>query len=398
MEALLDAPAGVTSLRVSPLHPSAGETPSFVVLSTYPPTQCGLATFAASLFRGLKDVGASRVGVIRVSDDPNDVPSEEVVGILRSHSARSRIEVARLINSYDVLFLQHEFGIFGGTDGSEVLELLDDVHIPVVVTMHTVPLAPTASQRRVFEALARRADALVAMTNIAHDRCINTFSESISKVITIPHGATVPMGTALSPTKEISLLTWGLLGPGKGIEWVIDALAMVPELHDTVHYTVAGQTHPKIRANDGESYRNMLKRRAQLLGISSLVTFDDQYRSLDSLLKLVDQSTCVVLPYDSDDQITSGVLVDAVSAGRPVIATAFPHADELLASGAGIVVPHRDPVSLAQAIRRVAHDREELAHMAEATVPIAAEHRWSAVAARYVDLGVRVLVGERVAS
>ncbi|MCE2736657.1 MAG: glycosyltransferase [Ilumatobacteraceae bacterium] len=333
-----------------------------------------------------------------MSDDPNDVPSEEVVGILRSHSARSRIEVARLINSYDVLFLQHEFGIFGGTDGSEVLELLDDVHIPVVVTMHTVPLAPTASQRRVFEALARRADALVAMTNIAHDRCINTFSESISKVITIPHGATVPMGTALSPTKEISLLTWGLLGPGKGIEWVIDALAMVPELHDTVHYTVAGQTHPKIRANDGESYRNMLKRRAQLLGISSLVTFDDQYRSLDSLLKLVDQSTCVVLPYDSDDQITSGVLVDAVSAGRPVIATAFPHADELLASGAGIVVPHRDPVSLAQAIRRVAHDREELAHMAEATVPIAAEHRWSAVAARYVDLGVRVLVGERVAS
>ncbi len=112
MEALLEAPAGVTSLRVSPLHPSAGETPSFVVLSTYPPTQCGLATFAASLYRGLTDVGASRVGVIRVSDDPNDVPSEEVVGILRSQSARSRLEVARLINSYDVLFLQHEFCTF----------------------------------------------------------------------------------------------------------------------------------------------------------------------------------------------------------------------------------------------------------------------------------------------
>jgi len=196
----------------------------------------------------------------------------------------------------------------------------------------------------------------------------------------------------------VSLLTWGLLGPGKGIEWVIDALAMVPELHDTVHYTVAGQTHPKIRANDGESYRNMLKRRAHLLGVSSLITFDDQYRSLDSLLELVNQSTCVVLPYDSDDQITSGVLVDAVSAGRPVIATAFPHADELLATGAGIVVPHRDPVSLAHAIRQVAHNREAVTQMAEATVPIAAEHRWSAVAAKYVDLGVRVLIGERVAS
>jgi glycosyltransferase involved in cell wall biosynthesis len=135
-----------------------------------------------------------------------------------------------------------------------------------------------------------------------------------------------------------------------------------------------------------------------LLGVSSLITFDNRYRSLDSLLELVNQSTCVVLPYDSDDQITSGVLVDAVSAGRPVIATAFPHADELLATGAGIVVPHRDPVSLAHAIRRVAHNREAVTQMAEATVPIAAEHRWSAVAAKYVDLGVRVLIGERVAS
>jgi hypothetical protein len=174
---------------------------------------------------------------------------------------------------------------------------------------------------------------------------VHTFKESSAKVVTIPHGATVPVGSALPLSGGVSLLTWGLLGPGKGIEWVIDALAMVPELHDKVHYTVAGQTHPKIRANDGESYRDMLKRRAHLLGVSSLITFDDRYRSLDSLLELVNQSTCVVLPYDSDDQITSGVLVDAVSAGRPVIATAFPHADELLATGAGIVVPHRDEFS-----------------------------------------------------
>lgn len=384
-------------LRISPLHPAAAKTPSFVVLSTYPPTQCGLATFAAALYRGLREVGTQRVGVVRVSDDVDAVPANEVVGVLRSQSARSRIEVARTINSYDVLVLQHEFGIFGGENGSEVLDLLADVHIPILVTMHTVPLVPTASQRLVFEALAQRADALVAMTQIAHDRCVDTFDVEASKVVTIPHGATVPIGAGDIPSTDFSLLTWGLLGPGKGIEWVIDALAMVPELRGKIHYTVAGQTHPKIRANDGESYRNMLKRRAHLLGVSSMVTFDDQYRSLDSLLDLVKQSTCVVLPYDSDDQITSGVLVDAVSAGRPVIATAFPHASELLSTGAGVVVPHRDPVSLAHAIRTVASDKTVVEQMALATMPIAAEHRWSAVAAKYVDLGVQVLVGGRVA-
>jgi glycosyltransferase involved in cell wall biosynthesis len=198
----------------------------------------------------------------------------------------------------------------------------------------------------------------------------------------------------LPASTDVSLLTWGLLGPGKGVEWVIDALAMLPDLRDRIHYTVAGETHPKIKANDGEQYREMLKRRAELLGVSGQVVFDDRYRSLPSLLGLINDATCVVLPYDSDDQITSGVLVDAVSAGRPVIATRFPHAVELLSDGAGIVVPHRDAVSLAHAIRRVATDESVLQEMASATWSLAAEHRWSAIAAKYVDLAVQVLISE----
>jgi glycosyltransferase involved in cell wall biosynthesis len=140
----------------------------------------------------------------------------------------------------------------------------------------------------------------------------------------------------------------------------------------------------------------MLKRRAELLGVSQQITFDDAYRSLPSLLSLIKESTCVVLPYDSDDQITSGVLVDAVSAGRPVIATRFPHAVELLSDGAGLVVPHRDSVSLAHAIKQVAIDEELLKKMAAATWPLAAEHRWPAIAAKYVDLAVQVLISEGV--
>lgn len=320
----------------------------------------------------------------------------EVVGQWSAGSVQSRIDVARIINSFDVLLLQHEFGIFPGNDGSEILQLLRDVHVPVVVTMHTVPLVPTQSQRNVFEALLHRADAAVAMTQVAHDRCLSVFDVKPDKVVTIPHGATVPDRTNLPDSSTLLLLTWGLLGPGKGVEWVIDALAMLPDLRDQVHYTVAGETHPKVKANDGEQYREMLKRRAELLGVSQQVTFDDKYRSLPSLMGLINDSTCVVLPYDSDDQITSGVLVDAVSAGRPVIATQFPHAVELLSSGAGLVVPHRDSVSLAHAIRQVATDEQLLQQMAAATWSLAAEHRWSAIAAKYVDLSVRVLMSEGV--
>lgn len=392
METLVDqAPLVGAPRRLSSLHPTVGSSPSVAILSTYPPTQCGLATFAAALFRGLKDVGVNRAGVIQMQESDVFAKSSEIVAQWRAGSVQSRIDVARAINSFDVLLLQHEFGIFPGNDGSEVLQLLRDVHIPVLVTMHTVPLVPTVSQRNIFEALLRRADAAVAMTDVAHQRCLDVFDVRPDKVVTIPHGATVPERTNLPASTDVSLLTWGLLGPGKGVEWVIDALAMLPDLRERVQYTVAGETHPKVKANDGEQYREMLKRRAELLGVSQQVVFDDQYRSLPSLLNLINESSCVVLPYDSDDQITSGVLVDAVSAGRPVIATKFPHAVELLSDGAGIVVPHRDSVSLAHAIRTVATNEDVLKEMAAATWPLAEEHRWPSIAAKYVDLAVQVL-------
>lgn len=380
----------------APLHPAVGKPPSIAILSTYPPTQCGLATFAAALYRGLKEVGVNRVGVVQMNDGAVYSLVPEVVGQWIPGSTQSRIDAARVINSYDVLVVQHEFGIFPGNDGSEVLQLLKDVHVPVVVTMHTVPIMPTQGQRSVFEALMHRADAVVAMTEVAHHRCLGVLNVNPQKVVTIPHGATVPQQTQLPNSSDLSLLTWGLLGPGKGIEWVIDALAMLPDLRDKIHYTVAGETHPKVRANDGEQYREMLKRRADLLGVSHQITFDGTYRSLPSLLGLIHTSTCVVLPYDSDDQITSGVLVDAVSAGRPVIATQFPHAVELLTNGAGLVVPHRDPVSLAHAIQSIATSEGLLQQMAAATWPLADEHKWAAVASKYVEVAVKATMSEGV--
>lgn len=382
--------------KISPLHPAHGKLPSMAILSTFPPTQCGLATFAAALAGGLSEVGVSDVGVINVTDTALESTSNDprVIACLRSGSVQSRLEVVRRINAYDYLLIQHEFGIFGGDDGVELLSLLDDVFVPVIVTLHTVPLVPSMRQRRILETLATRADALIAMSEAARSRFLNIYDVDADKVVTIPHGATVPPPAGLPQDGPISLLTWGLLGPGKGVEWVIDALAMVPELRNQVTYTIAGETHPKVFQREGEAYRNMLKRRAEFLGVENLVHFDNQYRPVSSLLELIQKSHCVVLPYDSHDQITSGVLVDAVVAGRPVIATEFPHAVELLSRGVGLTVPHKDPVSLAHAIRQVVQQPRMLSAMANATLPIAAEHSWTAVANKYAYLALSLAHSE----
>ena len=372
--------------RASVLHPSRNGTPRFALVGTYPPTHCGIATFTAALANGLNEVGVRDVGIIRLGTGDALSWDPRVVSEILPGFTRSRLDAARAINDHDMVLLQHEFGIFGGDDGEEVLALLDDVVIPVVVTLHTVPLEPTERQRHILEHVAKRADVVVTMTRIARDRLLSIYNVTAAKVVTIPHGATVPHVTQLPSSDEVRLLTWGLLGPGKGIEWVIDALGQLGDLRGRIHYTVAGQTHPKVRAARGEEYRDMLRQRASRQGVADMVTFDGSYRRLPELLDLITDSTCVVLPYDSDDQITSGVLVDAVSAGRPVIATGFPHASEILCGGVGILVPHRDPVGMASAIRAMVQNPELAESMSKASEAIAAEHRWTAVAARYAAL------------
>ena len=182
------------------------------------------------------------------------------------------------------------------------------------------------------------------------------------------------------------LLTWGLLGRGKGIEWAIDAMVDLKDLQPRPRYVVAGRTHPKVLSSEGEAYRDMLVARTWAKGVAPSVIFDATYRDLASLNQLIQDASVVVLPYDSRDQVTSGVLVDAIAAGRPVVATAFPHAVELLSSGAGIVVPQRDPAALGAALRRVLTEPGLSASMAREAARLAPALSWPAVARQYAAL------------
>lgn len=361
-------------------------SPSLAIVSTFPPTACGLATFAAALAQGLSDNDISDVGVVRCAVDDLPTRDERVVATLQPSRIASIKESAIALNSYDCAFLQHEFGIFGGHDGDDVLRLMSHLEVPVVTTLHTIPTDPTPHQRATLEQVVAGSNRVVTMTRVARDRLLRLYDVDPLDVVTIPHGATLPPPVAPRPAPVPTVLTWGLLGPGKGIEWVIDALAAVSDVVPRINYLVAGRTHPKVRARDGEAYRESLRERAIANGVESQVVFDQIYRSVPELIELIRSSSVVVLPYDSDDQVTSGVLVDAIAAGVPVIATDFPHARELLSDGAGYVVPHRDPIAIARALRTIITHPNIARDMRRRAEELARVHEWSTVAGQYLDL------------
>ena len=364
------------------------------VLGTYPPTVCGLATFSAALAAGLSANDAV-VNVIRIADG-SPTRDARVVGELENGHPKSVTASSELLNHNTIAIIQHEYGIYGGVDGDEVVEIIRGLRVPSIVVAHTVLKHPTPHQRSVLEAIADLADQVVVMSEAANDRLCRGYDVDATKITTIPHGATIPRGFRPRRAGRPTLLTWGLLGPGKGVERVIDAMASLRDLPCRPKYLVAGQTHPKVLVADGEAYRAARVEQARHRGVSDSVRFDGAYRSVSSLNELAQSATAVVLPYDSTDQVTSGVLVDAIASGRPVVATAFPHAVELLASGAGIVVDHDDPDALVSALRRVVTEPHLAGSMATEARRLAPRMAWSVVAAEYLRLAHR-LTAERSA-
>ena len=362
---------------------------SFGILSTYPPTPCGLATFSAALSDALCANGAD-VSVVRVADG-SPSSSGRVIGELVNGSAPSAAACAELLNRSDVAVIQHEYGIYGGVDGDEVVDIIGGLHVPSIVVAHTILKDPTPHQRSVLESITAMADQVVVMSEAALQRLCLGSDVDRRKVTTISHGATVPSSPHVKRPGRPTVLTWGLLGPGKGIERVIEAMGSLNDLPGRPRYLVAGRTHPKVLAADGEAYRDARTEQARRSGVADSVCFDAGYRSVSTLTALVQSAAVVVLPYDSTDQVTSGVLVDAIASGRPVVATAFPHAVELLKSGAGIVVGHDDADALASALRRILTQPRLAGAMAAEARRLAPEMAWPVVAGAYLKLahGIR---------
>lgn len=370
-------------------------------LSTYPPTRCGLATFSAALLRNLEDPSVGEhCGLVRVVDAPSknahgDADMDVDVELVNDTPA-SVPRAVEALNRYDVVIVQHQFGVFGGQDGEDVLTVLAGIDIPVITVLHTVPPEATAHRHQVLQRVIDASCAVVALSRTDAITLLDTYRVDAARVTVIPHGAaTGGAAPALTPGgASPTILTWGLLGPGKGIEWAIASLGRLRDLRPAVRYLVAGQTHPSVLAAHGESYRSYLHRQAVRFGVAGMVEFDPAYRTASALSAWVHGADVVLLPYDSPLQTTSGVLVEAVAAGRPVVATNFPHARELLAGGAGLLVPRRDPSAMAHAVRRVLTEPGLAGALSDRCASIAPELEWSVVADRYRALAGALVLAD----
>ena len=370
-------------------------------LSTYPPTRCGLATFNAALATHLS-TGALGNGVVRLlaGDDHGgleiDRSAPRVVHTWATDQPGGWVAAANALNRFDVVIVQHEYGIYPGDAGEEVLPLLRALKKPKIVVLHTVLAGPDPLQRNVLERIVAAADAVVTMTDTARRRLAECYRVDPSKIAVIPHGA-ASHSSAPRDRKDVPhLLTWGLLGPGKGIEWALRALAELKDLDPMPVYTVAGRTHPKVLEQHGDIYRDGLKKLAADLGVAGQVRWEDVYLDQAALSRLIRSSDVVVLPYDSTEQVTSGVLIEAVGADVPVVATEFPHAVELLADGPGLLVPHQDPAAMASAIRRLLAEPDTTSRLTGLTG--GPTLRWPAVAARYQALAGKLLAARTPAA
>jgi polysaccharide biosynthesis protein PslF len=366
-------------------------------VSTYRPTVCGLASFTASLRTGIaaNRPSSENLDVVRLVDardrdlGPVSLP---MVEDLRHGDPASLRRVIDLLNGYDAVSLQHEFGIFGGSDGREVLDLVSGLRVPTVVTFHTVLEQPSAHQHEIVVRLAAAVDRCVVMSPTGARRLAERYGVPRERIEVIPHGVDPRFGGAsLASGVRPLALTWGLIGPGKQLETAIEAFAHLTDLDPLPRYLIAGATHPRVKASSGEAYRESLMAQVDELGLQDVVEFDSRYFDRESLARQVRTADLVVLPYGSREQVTSGVLVEAIAAGKPVVATAFPHSVEVLASGAGVAVPHASPEAFAGALRTVVGDPATTAAMAAEARRVSADWFWPAIGRRYEELTTRVI-------
>jgi glycosyltransferase involved in cell wall biosynthesis len=368
----------------------------FGFVSTYPPTRCGLASFTRSLSRALtgpRDTPPSIVRMLDPGEDTGLVPDDvgRVVGVVRTDDPAAHRAAARALGNCDVVIVQHEYGIFGGDDGEDVIGLLEALEVPSITVLHTVLPSPSPNQKRVLEKVAELSTAVVVMTDHALETLVATYDIDPARVTVIPHGVVQTADSGQHHRGSVPrILTWGLLSPSKGLERGIRAVALLNMRGLAAEYVIAGETHPKVRAHSGEAYRESLAGLARALGVRRSVEFVDQYMTDEDLSSLLRSADAVLLPYDSHEQATSGVLVEAVAAGVPVVATAFPHAIELLSDGAGIVVPHDDLAGMAEALESILFTETASAPVPDAKPRGGTGLSWPQVATRYATLAGRL--------
>ncbi|HEX6845038.1 MAG TPA: glycosyltransferase, partial [Actinomycetota bacterium] len=379
-------------------------------ISTYPPRRCGIATFTSDLMGAIRQADTRTQIRVAAIDERNTVRAYDSVvrWRIRQGGPVAYMAAAREIDrsNADVVCVQHEFGLYGlwkgggwagdqwieGTYEDHLTPFLEELKKPALVTMHTVLPEPSPAIRETVRNIADAAHGLVVMAETAVDILHEVYGVTVTPTV-IPHGMPhiEPKGRRRLKAKlgldgRQIVSTFGLVGPGKGLEYVIEAMPAVAAAHPESLYLIAGQTHPELLKQRGEEYRNKLAARVEELGLEDHVLFVNQYLEQKDIIEYLLASDVYVTPYLDPNQITSGTLSYALGAGKAVVSTPYLHAKEALANDRGLLVDFRSPETMADAINRILGDPELKARLEQNAYTYANEATWPKTGARFLEV------------
>ena len=375
-------------------------------IATYRPEECGIATFTENLLNSIKvhlPVNNSlkdKISVIAVQKGDDLEYPPEVNFSIRQDVPEDYTKAAGFINSndFDICIIQHEYGIFGGDSGIDILSLVSRLKVPFIVTAHTILKKPSVLQKSIMQALAAKGEKIVVMTNKARQFLRDIYEIAADKISIIEHGVPQKMPVnkedvlkSFNLTGKKLLMTFGLLGRNKGIETVIRALPKVAEKYPSVVYLVQGNTHPNVLRSEGDSYRESLIQLAEELGVSNHVQFRKGFMTEENLFELLHSVDVYITPYNNEEQITSGTLSYAIGAGAAVLSTPYWHAQELLADNRGWLFNFRDHDQLSDMLLTLLGDHAAAGMLRTNALSYAHHLRWKNAGRRYKKLIENIL-------
>jgi polysaccharide biosynthesis protein PslF len=368
-------------------------------LSTYPPRECGLATFTEDLVNGISISGFIRSSIIAVTAGMEEYHDPRVLYRLHQHERENYRWAARWANiQADLLVIEHEYGIFGGESGEYILELVKNLEIPFVITTHTVLEAPTSKQQEILRELGRMSAKVVTMAESSVPILKDIYGIAPDKIVVIPHGVpSIQVGTREYLKVEYGfkdkhiVSSFGLLSPDKGIEYGIEAVAKIAADFANITYLVLGKTHPAVKQKSGESYRQSLMDLAEELGVRENVRFVDKYLTKEEVITYLRMSDIYMTPYLSKEQAVSGTLAYAVGSGRVVVSTPYRYAREMLGEGRGMLAEFRDSNSLASCLGYILRNPLQKKAMEHKTLSTGRLMTWDKVGSTYSQLFMDII-------
>ncbi|MDD4802952.1 MAG: glycosyltransferase [Syntrophomonas sp.] len=366
---------------------------NIINIGTYPPKQCGIATFSMDLRNSLLLQG-HKVQVMTVSDDDSVYHYPvEVVHNLKQNQKQDYVKAAAFINSdptIQLAIIQHEYGIYGGEDGEFILELAKLLHKPFVLITHTILPLPSKGQKQILNDLCQRAAGIICMTRLSSQLLTDLYEAPPELLTIIAHGVPefkrypqnkLKQKHDLHGYKLIS--TFGLIGPGKGLELGIRAIADIAPRHNSIKYLILGQTHPMLQKYEGEKYRQMLIDLVSELDIHDKVIFINKYLSNKELGEYLYMTDIYLSPYPNMDQAVSGTMAFAIGCGRAIVSTPYAYASEVLRDGRGLLSQTAAPQELADLIEKVLDDKHLQNKLQKKSFEIGDNWTWPNIGKQY---------------